>query len=40
MDGFRPVMQIDLLIEILKDLKETNALMKLRNIATTQEDSY
>ena len=40
MDGFQPMMQIDLLIEILKDLKETNALMKLRNIATTQEDSY
>ena len=33
-------MQIDLLMEILKELKETNELMKLRTIATTQEDSY
>ena len=35
-----PSMQIDLLMEILKELKETNALMKLRTIATTQEDGY
>ena len=35
-----PSMQIDLLMEILKELKETKALMKLRTIATTQEDSY
>ncbi len=36
----RLLTQIDLSMEILKELKETNALMKLRNIATTQEDSY
>ena len=42
MDGSqqRLLMQIDLSMEILKELKETNALMKLRDIATTQEDSY
>ena len=40
MDGFRPVMQIDLLMETLKELKETNASMKPSNVATTQEDSY
>ena len=39
-DGKRSLMQIDLSMEILKELKETNALMKLRNIATIQEDSY
>lgn len=36
----RLLMQIDLSTQILKELKETNALMKLRTIATTQEASY
>ena len=36
----RLMMQIDLSMEILKELKETNALMKLRNTVTTQEASY
>ena len=36
----RLMMQIDLSMEILKELKETNALIKLRDIATTQEASY
>ena len=41
MDGSQQrLMQIDLLMEMLKELKETNALMKLRTIATTQEASY
>ena len=39
-DGKRLSMQIDLSREILKELRETNALMKLKNNATTQEDSY
>ena len=33
-------MQIGLLEEIIKELRETNALMKPKNIPTSQEDSY
>ena len=36
----RLIMQIDLSVEILKELRESKALMKPRNIATSQEDSY
>ena len=39
-NGFEAMVQIDLLTEILKELKETNALMKLTNITTTQKDNY
>lgn len=39
-DGKRLLTQIDLSMEILKELRETNAMMKKRNIAITQEDSY